>query len=214
MVVFAALVGAGLYFQVSNRYLQPVDVAVDSSLLTAAIGRIPPGFMGQSCRIAQERAVNFKTIFIVNEAQNQFRSPGPQSAALRNWGPWGIRLMAVVLGLLLCASVSKSYSVLTHEEIVDLVWTDELRTLLLQRFPALREEQIKEAHGYTYGGAVTQDLGYFKYILFQKKRSAGGHEGTYFQPLLDMPVSLRYPQLVYFPTRMRGLLGEPLRLTE
>ena len=82
--------------------------------------------------------------------------------------------MAIVLGLLLCAIISKAYSVLTHEEIVDLVWTDELRTLLLQRFPALREEQIKEAHGYTYGGAVTQDLGYFKYILFQKKRSAGG----------------------------------------
>jgi hypothetical protein len=51
--------------------------------------------------------------------------------------------------------------VLTHEEIVDLVWTDEIRPLLLQRFPGLTEEQITEAHGYAYGGAVIQDLGYY-----------------------------------------------------
>jgi hypothetical protein len=53
--------------------------------------------------------------------------------------------------------------VLTHEEIVDLVWTAELRTLLLQRFPVLTEDQIKEAHGYAYGGAVIQDLGYYPF---------------------------------------------------
>ena len=82
--------------------------------------------------------------------------------------------MAIVLGLLVCASISKAYSVLTHEEIVDLVWTDELRSLVLQRFPALREEQIKEAHGYAYGGAVIQDVGYFKYICSRKNEAGGG----------------------------------------
>ena len=30
---------------------------------------------------------------------------------------------------------SSAYSVLTHEEIVDLLWTSEIRPLLLQRFP-------------------------------------------------------------------------------
>jgi zinc dependent phospholipase C len=65
--------------------------------------------------------------------------------------------------MLLFGSVSFAYSVLTHEEIVDLVWTDELRPLLLQRFPALTEEQVKEAHGYAYGGAVIQDLGYYPF---------------------------------------------------
>jgi hypothetical protein len=65
--------------------------------------------------------------------------------------------------MLLCANVSFAYSVLTHEEIVDLVWTDELRPLLLQRFPALTEDQIKEAHSYAYGGAVIQDLGYYPF---------------------------------------------------
>jgi hypothetical protein len=82
---------------------------------------------------------------------------------LRSWGPWGLRGTAIVLSLLLCASVSMAYSVLTHEEIVDLVWTDELRPLLLQRFPALTEDQLKEAHGYAYGGAVIQDLGYYPF---------------------------------------------------
>jgi len=53
--------------------------------------------------------------------------------------------------------------VLTHEEIVDLVWTDQMRPLLLMRFPALTEDQLKEAHGYAYGGAVIQDLGYYPF---------------------------------------------------
>jgi hypothetical protein len=43
------------------------------------------------------------------------------------------------------------------------VWTDELRPLLLKRFPALTEDQIKEAHSYAYGGAVIQDLGYYPF---------------------------------------------------
>ena len=79
------------------------------------------------------------------------------------WGRWSIRAAGVFVFLLLCATVSVAYSVLTHEEIVDLVWTDDLRPLLLQRFPALTEEQIKEAHGYAYGGAVIQDLGYYPF---------------------------------------------------
>jgi hypothetical protein len=53
--------------------------------------------------------------------------------------------------------------VLTHEEIVDLVWTTEISPLLLKRFPALTEVQLKEAHGYAYGGAVIQDLGYYPF---------------------------------------------------
>jgi Zinc dependent phospholipase C len=71
--------------------------------------------------------------------------------------------LACLLVMFLFASVSLAYSVLTHEQIVDLVWTDELRPLLLQRFPALTEEQLKETHGYAYGGAVIQDLGYYPF---------------------------------------------------
>jgi hypothetical protein len=96
-------------------------------------------------------------------SENQIRTRLPQSTAFLGGGPWGIRVAAVFLVTLLCASVSLSYSVLTHEEIVDLVWTDELRPLLLQRFPTLTEDQLKEAHAYAYGGAVIQDLGYYPF---------------------------------------------------
>jgi hypothetical protein len=96
-------------------------------------------------------------------SENQIRKRSKKSAAFSGWGRWGVRVVAAVVVLLLCASMSLAYSVLTHEEIVDLVWTDELRPLLLQRFPTLTEDQIKEAHGYAYGGAVIQDLGYYPF---------------------------------------------------
>jgi hypothetical protein len=63
----------------------------------------------------------------------------------------------------MCIGSTFAYSVLTHEEIVDLLWKDEIRPLLLRRFPALTEDQIKEAHAYAYGGAVIQDLGYYPF---------------------------------------------------
>jgi hypothetical protein len=80
----------------------------------------------------------------------------------------GLRLfwipVAFVLTILLvCSGGASAYSVLTHEEIVDLLWTDELRPLLLSRYPGLSEDQLKEAHAYAYGGAVIQDLGYYPF---------------------------------------------------
>src|ERR1700720_3310438 len=96
-------------------------------------------------------------------SENQVKIRVPQSVDCRGWNPWGIRVMAVLLVMLLCAGVSFAYSVLTHEQIVDLLWIDELRPLLLQRFPGLTEDQLKEAHGYAYGGAVIQDLGYYPF---------------------------------------------------
>jgi hypothetical protein len=58
------------------------------------------------------------------------------------WSRWKVRVAAAFLVMLLCTGGSYAYSVLTHEEIVDLVWTDELRPLLIQRFPALSEDQL------------------------------------------------------------------------
>ena len=63
----------------------------------------------------------------------------------------------------MCSSGSSAYSVLTHEEIVDLLWTDEIQPLLLNRYPGLSADQIREAHAYAYGGAVIQDLGYYPF---------------------------------------------------
>jgi len=74
-----------------------------------------------------------------------------------------IRALALVLVLLMSGGGSFAYSVLTHEEIVDLLWSDEIRPLLLKRFPDLSDDQLKEAHAYAYGGAVIQDLGYYPF---------------------------------------------------
>ena len=74
-----------------------------------------------------------------------------------------IRLTALVLVLLLTTPHLQAYSVLTHEEVVDLLWLDEIRPLLLKKYPGLTEAQIKEAHAYAYGGAVIQDLGYYPF---------------------------------------------------
>src|ERR1022692_1219283 len=65
--------------------------------------------------------------------------------------------------LLMSSAGSWAYSVLTHEEIIDLLWADEIRPLLLKRYPGLTEDQITEAHAYAYGGAVIQDLGYYPF---------------------------------------------------
>ena len=94
---------------------------------------------------------------------NQIRTRVPQTATFGNRSRWSIRIVAILIAVLLCNSHSFAYSVLTHEEIVDLVWTDELRPLLLQRFPTLTEDQLTEAHAYAYGGAVIQDLGYYPF---------------------------------------------------
>jgi len=96
-------------------------------------------------------------------SENQIRTLLPQRTTPRGRCLWGARIVATVLLALLCSSGSYAYSVLTHEEIVDLLWTDELSPLLLKRFPTLTEDQLKEAHGYAYGGAVIQDLGYYPF---------------------------------------------------
>src|ERR1700757_2554636 len=74
-----------------------------------------------------------------------------------------VRALAMVVMLLMCGAASFAYSVLTHEEIVDLLWTDEIQPLLLKRYPGLSEDQIREAHAYAYGGAVIQDMGYYPF---------------------------------------------------
>jgi hypothetical protein len=76
---------------------------------------------------------------------------------------FAVRAVTILLIVLMCSDGSSAYSVLTHEEIVDLLWTDAIRPLLFKRYPALSEDQIREAHAYAYGGAVIQDLGYYPF---------------------------------------------------
>ena len=80
-----------------------------------------------------------------------------------SWRRLAIRAVTILLVVLICGDSSSAYSVLTHEEIVDLLWTDAIQPLLLKRYPGLSEDQIREAHAYAYGGAVIQDLGYYPF---------------------------------------------------
>jgi hypothetical protein len=73
------------------------------------------------------------------------------------------RLVIVTLLLLGLAPFSSGYSVLTHEEIVDLLWLDQIRPLLLQRFPGATTEDLRKAHAFAYGGCMLQDMGYYPF---------------------------------------------------
>jgi zinc dependent phospholipase C len=87
----------------------------------------------------------------------------PSGATAKRRRRFTLSASALLIFVLLCSGGVSAYSVLTHEEIVDLLWADEIRPLLLNRFPGLTDDQIKEAHAYAYGGAVIQDLGYYPF---------------------------------------------------
>ena len=72
---------------------------------------------------------------------------------------------AVLLACLLLAvtDLCRGYSLLTHEEIVDIMWKDQIQPLLLKRFPGSTPEQLRQAHAYAYGGSLVQDIGYYPF---------------------------------------------------
>jgi hypothetical protein len=73
-------------------------------------------------------------------------------------------LLMAAFGLILCLSgTSFSYSVLTHQAIIDSVWDDHIKPVLLKRFPGATAEQLREAHAHAYGGAISQDMGYYPF---------------------------------------------------
>src|ERR1700676_1341845 len=79
-------------------------------------------------------------------------------------GNVSVRAFAIILALVLSLSwpsKTAAYAVLAHEAIIDSVWNTNIRPLLLKRFPQSTKEELKEAHGYAYGGAIIQDMGYY-----------------------------------------------------
>lgn len=71
--------------------------------------------------------------------------------------------IAVLLALTLFTGHSRGYSVLTHEELIDLAWNDSIRPVLLAKFPGATDAQLIEAHAYAYGGSAIQDMGYYPF---------------------------------------------------
>jgi hypothetical protein len=73
------------------------------------------------------------------------------------------RAMISVGLLLVLTQVCCAYSVLTHEEVVDLLWKDDIAPLLSKRFPTASADDLKKAHAFAYGGSLIQDMGYYPF---------------------------------------------------
>jgi hypothetical protein len=76
----------------------------------------------------------------------------------------GILDTLLILSLLLAACRPVfAYSLLTHEQLIDLAWKDSIVPLLLSRYPGLSPQQLDQARAYAYGGCVIQDIGYYPF---------------------------------------------------
>jgi len=70
---------------------------------------------------------------------------------------------AALFCLLALARPARAYSLLTHEQLIDLTWQSSIVPLLLSRYPDLTPAQIEHARAYAYGGCVIQDIGYYPF---------------------------------------------------
>jgi zinc dependent phospholipase C len=77
--------------------------------------------------------------------------------------PLPSHLLMWLLFVILLTQVCGAYSVLTHEQVVDLLWKDNIEPLLKKRFPNATEEDLKKAHAFAYGGSLIQDMGYYPF---------------------------------------------------
>ena len=65
--------------------------------------------------------------------------------------------------MLLWQPQAAAYSLLTHEQLIDLAWKNSIVPLLLSHYPDLTPAQLDEARAYAYGGCVIQDIGYYPF---------------------------------------------------
>lgn len=72
-------------------------------------------------------------------------------------------LMALLLIVCTLSRVCNGYSVLTHEEFIDLLWSDQIKVLLLQKYPGATDDELRKAHAFAYGGCLIQDMGYYPF---------------------------------------------------
>jgi Zinc dependent phospholipase C len=76
------------------------------------------------------------------------------------------KLRAMLASLLVVfgfSQVCNGYSILTHEEIVDLLWADQIKPLVMQKYPNATEDDLRKAHAFAYGGCLIQDMGYYPF---------------------------------------------------
>lgn len=74
-----------------------------------------------------------------------------------------VRGLSLFLCLILICRPAGAYSLLTHEQLIDLTWQSSIVPLLRSRYPNLTPEQLLQARSYAYGGCVVQDIGYYPF---------------------------------------------------
>jgi hypothetical protein len=76
-----------------------------------------------------------------------------------------LRNVAMILLLLpMCGPRhAAAYSLLTHEQLIDLTWNDSIVPFLKSRYPNLTPAELDRARAYAYGGCVIQDMGYYPF---------------------------------------------------
>lgn len=76
-----------------------------------------------------------------------------------------LRNVALILLLLpICASRhAAAYSLLTHQQLIDLTWNDSIVPLLKSQYPNLTPAELDRARSFAYGGCVIQDMGYYPF---------------------------------------------------
>ena len=65
--------------------------------------------------------------------------------------------------MLLACQPAGAYSLLTHEQLIDLTWQSSIVPLLRSHYPRITDEQLEEARSYAYAGCVIQDIGYYPF---------------------------------------------------
>jgi hypothetical protein len=90
------------------------------------------------------------------------------TAKRHTFGEGSLAAVCVLALILSWPARCAAYSVLSHEAIIDSAWDTNIKPLLLKRFPIATPDELRQAHGYAYGGAIIQDLGYYPHgsILF------------------------------------------------
>jgi Zinc dependent phospholipase C len=103
------------------------------------------------------------TCTTVNIPVKRLPSPSSSSSWRHRESTGLLTVQRLVFALLLSATLSYGYTVLTHEAIVDSVWDTSMRKLLLARFPGATPMELEQAHAYAYGGCIIQDMGYYPF---------------------------------------------------
>ena len=73
------------------------------------------------------------------------------------------RASALLLCFLLVCRPAGAYSLLTHEQLIDLTWQSSIAPLLRSRYPNITPEELEKARSYAYAGCVIQDIGYYPF---------------------------------------------------